>query len=664
MPAKIGYLLLVFFSCLNVLSGRAQVDTSAAAFRVTLIQNYRQLQQFDTLRSVIPCTFDSTALPQHLLLSARAFNLLGQPACATTIFQWLEKKNNLTSKERAILLLAEAEYFHVHQLYDTAKSLALQAGQLATVQKQYDVIINALLILSGGALKRRQILNAYQWADSALLLSRQTRDHLLEGKALLQMALVERRHFTASAHRAFPYYLEAMTAAEAGNDSITLFSSYLYYAMDNLEVDNRTEGIFYYQKAMNLVINSRNAYQHYTACVATGLTLSQMGCIQESLMLFRMALGISQRQQLPYNIQHSFFEIAGSFERAKQYDSALVYADLAASVPGVDSFWANMWKVKAGIYDKMGNYKLAASMYQKAMEWANEDFLYRNQDQLSGYEAKLKTTEKELQAIGEKRKRIQLEWIIGASVLLFLLAVAGYILQRTARRKLALQNAIIEKQRVELAVSLGEKEILLKEIHHRVKNNLSVICSLLELQSGGIADSKAKAAIIEAQGRVRSIALIHQRLYQRENLSTVDLHDLAKELVRQLHGLFNIGSNKIVTDIDIPPTMLDIDTAIPLGLIINELLTNSYKYAFTGTTSGCITMQLTKMQPGHFVLRYTDSGPGLPEGFEPGKNTSMGLRLIYRLSQQLGGHTSYSREDPKGFTICFKDSINRNQEHG
>jgi len=240
--------------------------------------------------------------------------------------------------------------------------------------------------------------------------------------------------------------------------------------------------------------------------------------------------------------------------------------------------------------------------------------------------------------------------------------VWAYLVQRRAGQKLVVQNMIIEKQRADLERSLSEKDILLKEIHHRVKNNLSVISSLLELQSNGLTDQKAKAAIAEGQNRVQSIALIHQRLYQHENLAAIELSGFVNDMISQVSGIFKIPGQKINTVIQVPETLLDIDTAVPLGLILNELLTNSFKYAFTSQQEGTIRIGLSSPEPGNYLLTYSDNGPGMPDGFDLKKSQSLGLRLIYRLSNQVGGSATYLPNEGCKFIITFKNAFTRNNE--
>jgi two-component sensor histidine kinase len=156
----------------------------------------------------------------------------------------------------------------------------------------------------------------------------------------------------------------------------------------------------------------------------------------------------------------------------------------------------------------------------------------------------------------------------------------------------------------EQAELLTEKDLLMKEIHHRVKNNLQVISGLLELQGKTLNDETAKDALREGRNRVRSIALIHQNLYQFENLSSIELKRFANDLCRQVESVFK-KENNIATHIEVPVLYLDIDSAVPLGLIMNELLSNSFKYAFNNGIEGEINLEISTVAEGninYFIL--------------------------------------------------------------
>lgn len=640
----------------------SQVDRSAPDIAKDLLLAFTQIENHLPVPSA-DCTINKNWSIEESLDHARQCELEGNWKCCKFILDDVSKRSaRFSNIEKLHLLLAKAAYFNNRQLYDSAKTIAGIANQQALKNQWLPEETKALLLLSYGALKTRNIASSYAWADSALQLSRKSHEKLLEGQALLQMAFCARRNFTSSAHRAFPYYLQAIDATGSSADPATFFYSCMYFATDNFEVNNWRIGIPYFKNAIAIAAASNNVHLAYAACVSSAYTLFQQGFASQAMTLYKQSLAIAKQQQLPYDIEHSYNEISGTFQEIKQYDAALLYADSAAAVPCVDSFYTNIWQLKAGIYSDMGNYKAAAAMYAKALNWNNEDFLYRNQAQLSSYEAKLNTKEKELQVAQEKKRGLQLESLISGAIILLLLVVWAYLVQRRAGQKLVVQNMIIEKQRADLERSLSEKDILLKEIHHRVKNNLSVISSLLELQSNGLTDQKAKAAIAEGQNRVQSIALIHQRLYQHENLAAIELSGFVNDMISQVSGIFKIPGQKINTVIQVPETLLDIDTAVPLGLILNELLTNSFKYAFTSQQEGTIRIGLSSPEPGNYLLTYSDNGPGMPDGFDLKKSQSLGLRLIYRLSNQVGGSATYLPNEGCKFIITFKNAFTRNNE--
>jgi two-component sensor histidine kinase len=186
-----------------------------------------------------------------------------------------------------------------------------------------------------------------------------------------------------------------------------------------------------------------------------------------------------------------------------------------------------------------------------------------------------------------------------------------------------------------------EKEILLKEIHHRVKNNLQIISSLLNLQSGTLSDDLTKTAVIESRSRVKSMALIHQLLYQSEMFTNINFATYLEQLMSSLHSTYCKPGENIRYKISAEPIKLDIDTAIPMGLIINELATNAYKYAFQEKKEGNIEICLTK-QPDHSILlSIADNGIGLPKKIDIQKTNSLGLRLVNLLVKQLKANINH-----------------------
>jgi two-component sensor histidine kinase/ligand-binding sensor domain-containing protein len=229
-------------------------------------------------------------------------------------------------------------------------------------------------------------------------------------------------------------------------------------------------------------------------------------------------------------------------------------------------------------------------------------------------------------------------------------------------QEIAQQKTLVEKTLVEKEGLLHEKEVLLKEIHHRVKNNLQTISSMLMLQSAGLKDTEAKKAITESQSRVRSIALVHQKLYQTDGLEKVELNAFVKDLTVQIQSLYREQSKDISIHLSIPETQLLIDKAIPLGLILNELITNSFKYAFADNKGQIeiifVSDQLEPSPVPRFsgVLTYRDTGPGLQSPDLLNNASTLGLRLIKLLSQQIGAALSYSNDNGSEFVFTFTRS--------
>lgn len=206
------------------------------------------------------------------------------------------------------------------------------------------------------------------------------------------------------------------------------------------------------------------------------------------------------------------------------------------------------------------------------------------------------------------------------------------------RRNLALEKIIYNRTN-ELRTSLEQKEILLKEIHHRVKNNLQVISGLLQLQSRKTDNKVAKEALLDGHNRVLSIALIHQKLYQNEKPDTVAFAGFANELFYHINGIFSREASVHFNN-RLPDVFLDIDIAVPLGLILNELMNNSLKYAFTDIQNPEITLELTE-EGNRQVFIYADNGTGLPADFDFEHSKSLGMHLIRRLTRQLNGQVMY-----------------------
>ncbi|MDL1898586.1 GAF domain-containing protein, partial [Anaerolineae bacterium CFX7] len=221
----------------------------------------------------------------------------------------------------------------------------------------------------------------------------------------------------------------------------------------------------------------------------------------------------------------------------------------------------------------------------------------------------------------------------------------------------AMEQEVQERKRAEeeIKLSLKEKEVLLKEIHHRVKNNLQIITSLLNLQSAQIKDPETLAMFRESQARVRSMALIHEKLYQSKDLARIDFSGYVRELMVYLFRSYTVSPDQIQTEFEMGEIYLGIDTAIPCGLIISELVTNAMKYAFPNGRRGRLAIALHPRDDGNLVLRIADNGVGFPDDFDWRESDSLGLQLVSTLTSQLHGKMEVSGRDGACFTLTFPE---------
>ena len=302
-------------------------------------------------------------------------------------------------------------------------------------------------------------------------------------------------------------------------------------------------------------------------------------------------------------------------------------------------------RLYAAYYDRTGDFKSSTAYLKKNIRIrdsidlteaniknqqltavVSQDLLY-SREMMEVQKADLEKSKTELL---EKEERINLVFI---SLIFTLLGFSGlvyaYLKSIKNQRLIAEQKHIIEN-------SLVEKDSLLKEIHHRVKNNLQMVSSLLSLQTKNTRSKAAIEALEEGKSRVKAMALIHQKLYQNDDLSVIEMQSYIESLINSVQSVYKKGGHNINITIDAEGVELDIDRAIPFGLILNELVSNSFKYAFPNNEdNGKIYIHLRKLAGKEGFFEYTDNGVGLPKDTEERANSSMGIRLMNRLANQL-----------------------------
>lgn len=302
----------------------------------------------------------------------------------------------------------------------------------------------------------------------------------------------------------------------------------------------------------------------------------------------------------------------------------------------------NNYETESLIFEHKKNYK-AALLAHKKFKTAQDSMFNKEKDErittlITEYEIKEKDQEianlasqNELKTLRiEKTNRQKLVYGLGAFCFLVFAGALYYLLRLKSRTNTELneKNQLVTK-------ALAEKDVLLREIHHRVKNNLQMISALLYLHGKSVDDSSAQEALRESRNRVQSMAIIHQNLYQGNDLLEVSINTYLDKLLQHLISSYNIEQNRIQISkkIDIP--QMDVDTVIPLALIINELISNALKYAFQGGGSGEIHVHLGERE-GAILLEVNDNGVGIPDHFSVASSSNFGLKLVTILCDRLG----------------------------
>jgi len=358
-------------------------------------------------------------------------------------------------------------------------------------------------------------------------------------------------------------------------------------------------------------------------------------------------LEISRTLKSPYELVGSLHKTAKLYLKKKQYKKAIALGQEALDIATEKELRNPQYEVLqflSTVYEEQGDYKKSLSLYQEYDKVKSSTLNETISRDLSEIETKYETEKKEAKIkrlsledqLNEERISKQRFALIGTIVGLGLLS---FLLFRIFGQKEQIeeQNQIISK-------SLKEKDTLLREIHHRVKNNLQVVSSLLRIQSSHTTDEVAIDALKEGQSRVQSMSLIHQDLYQKENLTGIRMQVYLERLIRNLFDTYNISPDRIKLNSDIEDINLDVDTVVPLGLVINELITNALKYAFPNQSNGTITLSLCETS-NQLILEVADNGIGMENPDEVLNGDSFGYSLINAFANKLEGELNIKADN-------------------
>lgn len=527
-----------------------------------------------------------------------------------------------------------------------------------------------------------QLDSANMFYEKAMAIYNSTNNKKGQASIFQKFAFVHRRK--GDFQKAMDADLKSLRIMEGLNDSEGLARAYEAVSDDLTRQKKLTEAMDYAKKAIAICEKNNLKEEMPYALFNAGNVSIAMGNNKESLDYYSKTLEIADPAKLSPGQMASFINSRGNaYKKLSQYQLALNDYNKTLSISkqanfgmGIYTAIANLGEVNlllgnykealgyqletvrlqerdgdlinltenyrhvSTIYEKMGDYKQALEYQRKAGAMRDSVASIKSDTAMSRLLTQYETEKKEATIAAQQTQLSQqkkVQWLsIGVAVLLagFLVFIYRSLRNRSKTNKL-------------LAAKNAENELLLKEIHHRVKNNLEIVSSLLELQSAQIDDPNTKEAMQDGQNRVHSIGIVHQKLYQGETLGSIEMKDYFINLSESILNSFG-AEGRVNIEFAMEKLNMDIDTAVPLGLIVNELLTNTLKYAFPNNQNGSVRIKLEKQPSGILHLEVSDNGVG-KSGITHG--TGFGGQLISLLTRQLNG--SMKEENNNGTQVFF-----------
>jgi two-component sensor histidine kinase len=403
---------------------------------------------------------------------------------------------------------------------------------------------------------------------------------------------------------ALPLYKEALTIKTSIKDSTGMNISLSNIGAIYIQLGKRDSAKLFYDQSYRMAQISQAPKMLMTSHMDYALYYKSINQSNLATQWTKKTLALAQNYSDLNVLLSTYKELSATYEQQNRLDSCL--------------FFQKKWIELSKVINQQRNEKLALEI--------EAEFLVSEKEKELAY---LKDKNKIEQQNNQLKDYFQWAFILG----LFIILAFTLVILRLRNKK----NEKLADSLVQINQQNKEKDLLLKEIHHRVKNNLQVITSLLSLQSYNIADPATKELFNQSQHRINSMAMIHEMLYQSNDFSKINYKNYLEQLLTKLVDSFKGHNHQIQLELDVPKVFLNIDTAIPLGLLINEIITNALKYGLPDDKPGILSVKMKSLDSPNFLLEIGDNGIGYSGDFKSQKHSSLGLRLIQQLTIQLNG---------------------------
>lgn len=456
-------------------------------------------------------------------------------------------------------------------------------------------------------------------------------------------------------------------------DTIGVVSSYMGLGRVNSDQSKLSKAIYYYNLA-NEYSNDNNPHSEAEIHTNLGTVYARLGEFDKAESSYRIALAHYKEANakrdialIYYNLGFMFMDKGNSKLSVVEFQSSL---DISIEInSAIDILWAHegLYTVykEIGESDKALYHHEKFTFIQDSLDNAQNEMNVHKLEAIFEKDKQDLIIKQQLEEIedGNTREDLYKERIYRGKlekrllwfgiVMMIIFGFSGILIFLKLKNK----NELLVEQKEVINKALYEKEILLKEIHHRVKNNLQIISSLLNLQSHRIDDIEIQEILEEGKNRVQAIALIHEKLYQSNNLSQVNFKDYLHDLLEQQKGVYMNPQKPIVCNINTQNVFLELDTAVPLGLIAAELITNAFKHGLKNNEKPILEVDLIITEGTNAVLTVRDNGEGLPKDFKIEEQESLGMEIIQALTEQIEGKVTFRNVIGAQFCISFDFSL-------
>ncbi|MEP4532699.1 MAG: histidine kinase dimerization/phosphoacceptor domain -containing protein [Cyclobacteriaceae bacterium] len=536
--------------------------------------------------------------------------------------------------------------------YDQSKSVCFEMIEFANQQGDSTAAVQFYNQLGLISRNQGELEVAVQYFDKAIIFYQKAGNRYALGNVLVNIGtLYSQMGFK---EKALENLFESLKIAKELKNDIMVARAYNNISVVYRELDTTDSATYYLRKSIDLGVKVGSGQllpNNYNNLGAIYLKKKELDSAFKYFFLARKFNKLNNDPQVELEV---FLSLGKAYLEVSEYEKALLYLDSSINLSrkiGITMPLSDTYKLMAKCQSALGDYKSSYQLLQYANLLADSTYKSEGLLAMSEITAKYNLEEKESvnrqlssalnisnATISQQRTVITIVSVL--LVLVICLAIFSvYQFRQSRSRAYQLEQ---KNQRI---------ETLMRELHHRVKNNLQVISSLLGLQSMKLENETAQQAVEEGKERIRAMSLIHQKLYQQDEVTSLNIRDYVNNLVDELAQSYGYA-DKARINIEVPSVLLDADTTLPVGLIINELVSNAFKYAFKNIERPVLELKLIQQQES-IMLSVKDNGEGLPEGFAFEKAKSFGLKLVHLLTKQLNGSMQVRNSPGVDFQLSF-----------